>query len=263
MAMKLKTVTVDGKELAEVRNGKPVYVNDDGTETEGDLPQAIGKIKDLREEMKQSSERATALEKAAEAWKGMDPAKAREHADLVAKLDEKKLLDAGEVDKVTASIHAGYKSQLDELGTKTEAEKAALRTEADDLARGYAFSQSSYVKDKLLGGAHAMQVLFGPRFERVGGALVVKDRNGNPILSKTRHGEPADFDEALAAVVDEYPYKKNILRDPGMNGGGTQPSAGRPGSAVVLSEAEARDPARYRAAKDAAAKSGQPLQIGT
>lgn len=63
--MKLKTVEVDGKQYAEVQDGKPVYVEDDGKEIAFDAVGTRATITRLNGEAKQHRERAEKAEKIA------------------------------------------------------------------------------------------------------------------------------------------------------------------------------------------------------
>ena len=49
------------------------------------------------------------------------------------------------------------------------------------------------------------------------------------LPSRTRHGEPADFDEALELLVDAYPHKASILKGSGASGGGASGGSGGSG----------------------------------
>lgn len=76
--MKLKTVEVDGKQYAEVQDGKPVYVEDDGKEIAFDAVGTRAAITRLNGEAKQHRERAEKAEKIAKDFEGIeDPAAAR------------------------------------------------------------------------------------------------------------------------------------------------------------------------------------------
>lgn len=52
------------------------------------------------------------------------------------------------------------------------------------------------------------------------------DGAGNKIFSRSRPGDLADFDEALETLVDQYPYKDQILKGSGASGGGAQHAGG-------------------------------------
>ena len=104
--MKLKTVEVNGKSYAEVdANGLPVYVHDDGKEIGFDAAQAVGKISSLNGEAKSHREAKEAAEANLAKFSGItDPTKALEALEMMTKIDQKKLIDAGAVDQVKAEI---------------------------------------------------------------------------------------------------------------------------------------------------------------
>ena len=65
---------------------------------------------------------------------------------------------------------------------------------------------------------------FGKHFkvEDDDGISVLKayHENGEPIISKVNPGEPADFNEAMGIIIDEFPNKDTILSAPGGGSGG-------------------------------------------
>ena len=81
--------------------------------------------------------------------------------------------------------------------------------------------------------------------------------------SLERPGELAGFDEALERLVDASVYKDQIRKSSGADGtgsvGGTTIHGG--GSSVKIPQGQQENPAAYRAAKDAAAKAGLPVQV--
>jgi hypothetical protein len=83
---------------------------------------------------------------------------------------------------------------------------------------------------------------FSSSFRIEGGKLVAVDKNGIQMYSGTRHGEIANFDEALAQLVDRYPHKSMIQRD----GGASTPAPGqqgRNGPAITRPQFDALPPA--------------------
>jgi hypothetical protein len=223
--MKLKTVEVDGKQYAEIQDGKPVYVEDDGKEVAFDAVGTRATITRLNAEAKQHRERAETAEKTAKAFEGIDDAgAARKALEIVANLDAKKLVDAGEVEKVKQEIAKGYQAQLDEANTKAQTLEQQLYGEKI----GGSFARSKVIAEKLAVPADMVQATFGNRFKIEDGKVVAYDANGNKIFSRARPGELADFDEALETLVEQYPYKDHILKGSGANGGGAPTGGGQP-----------------------------------
>lgn len=223
--MKLKTVEVDGKQYAEIQDGKPVYVEDDGKEVAFDAVGTRSTITRLNAEAKQHRERAETAEKTAKAFEGIeDAAAARKALEIVANLDAKRLVDAGEVEKVKQEIAKGYQAQLDEANGKAQTLEQQLYGEKI----GGSFARSKVIAEKLAVPADMVQATFGNRFKIEDGKVVAYDANGNKIFSRARPGELADFDEALETLVDSYPYRDTILKSSGANGGGAPNGNGQP-----------------------------------
>lgn len=222
--MKLKTVEVDGKQYAEIQDGKPVYVEDDGKEVAFDAVGTRATITRLNAEAKQHRERAETAEKTAKAFEGIEDASAaRKALEIVANLDAKKLVDAGEIEKVKGEISKAFQAQLDEANTKAQTLEQQLYGEKI----GGSFARSKVIAEKLAVPADMVQATFGNRFKIEDGKVVAYDANGNKIFSRARPGELADFDEALETLVDAYPYRDTILKASGATGGGAQNGNGQ------------------------------------
>lgn len=215
--MPLKIVEMDGKQYAEIQDGKPVWIETDGKETAFDIEGTRTTISRLNGEAKSHRERAEAAERAAKAFDGIeDPAAAIKALETVKNLDSKKLIDAGEVEKVKAEIGKAYQTQLDDAQGKIKAYEDQLYAEKI----GGAFARSKLIADKFAIPADLVQARFGQAFRVEDGKTVAYDAHGNKIFSRARPGELADFDEALETLVDQYPYKEQILKSSGANGGG-------------------------------------------
>lgn len=234
--MKLKTVELNGVTYGVIADGKPVFIGDDNAETAIDVPATVATISRLNGEAMGHRRAKEQAEAALKAFEGItDPAAARKALETVAGLDAKKLIDAGEVDRVKAEIAKVYDEKL------TAAEKRAQDLEAGLYAEkiGGAFARSAFVRDKLAIPADFVQARFGQQFKLVDGKVVAYDPSGNQIYSKARPGELADFDEALGFLVDAYPQKDHILKGTGNSGGGARGSNGSgQGGAKTISRAE-------------------------
>ena len=124
-AMKLK---LDENGNVVLQDGKPVYVHDDGKEVAFDAPGTVATISRLNAEAKSHRERAEAAEGSLKGFEGIDDPKAALKAlSVVANLDQKKLVDAGEMEKVTAEIKKALQTQLDEAKAEAETDAATER----------------------------------------------------------------------------------------------------------------------------------------
>ena len=220
--MKLK---LDDSGNAVLQDGKPVYVHDDGKEVAFDAPATVATITRLNAEAKSHREGKEAAEKLLKGFDGIeDPAAARKALETLANLDAKKLVDAGEIEKVKSEISKAFQAQLDDANTKAQTLEQQLYGEKI----GGSFARSKVIAEKLAVPADMVQATFGNRFKIEDGKVVAYDANGNKIFSRARPGELADFDEALETLVDSYPHKDHILKSSGANGGGAPNGGGKP-----------------------------------
>lgn len=225
--MKLK---LDEHGNVVVQDGKPVYVAEDGKEIAFDVIGTQASISRLNGESKGHRERAEAAEKSLKSFAGIaDPAAALKALEVMSNLDQKKLIDAGEVEKVKGEISKAYQAQIDAANTKAQTLEQALYGEKI----GGAFARSKLIAEKIAIPADMVQSRFGQQFKLEEGKTVAYDMHGNKIFSRARPGELADFDEALETIIDAYPYKDNILKGSGASGGGAQGGGQGTGSKTI------------------------------
>ena len=223
--MKLKTVEVDGKQYAEIQDGKPVYVEDDGAEVAFDAPGTRNTITRLNTEAKDNRLRAKAAEDAMKAFEGIDdPAAAKKALETIANLDQKKLVDAGQVEQANAERDKAWQAKLDDITGKAQTFEQQLYAEKI----GGSFARSKYIADKLAVPADMVQATFGQSLKIEDGKVVAYDAQGQKIFSRSRPGELADFDEAIETLVSQYPHRDHILKGSTATGGGAPHGGGSP-----------------------------------
>ncbi|MCG7388759.1 DUF6651 domain-containing protein [Pantoea sp. ACRSB] len=213
-----------------VADGKPVYVQDDGKEVAFDAPGTVQTISRLNGEAKSHRERAEAAEAAVKSFEGIkDPKEALKALETIKNLDAKKLVDAGEVDKVRAEAikaveekYAPIVKERDELSGKLIAEKV-----------GGSFARSKFIAEKMGIPADMVEARFGSNFKLEGDSVIAYDKSGNKIFSASNPGEPAGFDEALGILVEHYPYKDQILKGTGASGSGSSGGNGGTGGKTI------------------------------
>lgn len=214
--MKLK-LDADGHVV--VQDGRPVYIEDDGTEVAFDAPGTRNTITRLNTEAKNHRQRAEAAETAVAAFEGItDPAAARKALETVANLDQKKLVDAGQVEQANLERDRAWQTKLDEANGKAQGYEQQLYAEMI----GGNFARSKFIADKLAVPADMVQATFGRNLKIEEGKVVAYDAQGQKIFSRSRPGELADFDEALETLVSQYPHRDHILKSSDANGGGAQ-----------------------------------------
>lgn len=231
--MKLKTVEVDGKVYAEVIDGKPVFVDDDGKEAAFDAVATKATINRLFGENKSHRERADAAEAKAKLFEGIeDPDAARAALETVKDLDAGSLVQVGKIEEVkTLAAKAaedkynGQIKQLTDTKSALEKERDTLQGQLHEEIIGGSFARSKFINEKVAVPMDMLRATFGRHFKVEDGKLVGVDATG-VIPSKTRFGEPADFEEAIEILIDQYPYRDHILKGSGASGGGAQGGGG-------------------------------------
>jgi hypothetical protein len=236
--MKLK---LDENGHVVVQDGKPVYVHDDGKEVAFDAPQTVATISRLNGEAKTHREAKEQFEAQAKAFEGLDPVKVKEALNIVQNLDAKKLVDAGEVDKVKAEITDAlkktYEPQIQQLTTERDAVQQQLHGELI----GGGFARSKFIQDNIAVPVDMIQATFGKNFQIENGKVVAVGADGQKIYSRARPGEIADFDEALETLVGGYQHKDSILKGGQGSGGGFQNNGGNKTGPKSLSECKTKD----------------------
>lgn len=219
MSIKIKTFENDGTTYAELKDGKPIYVDDDGKEMTYDPVAMHTTISRLNKESQTHREAKEALEETAKAFKDLDPVAAKKALDIVKNLDDKKLIDAGEVERVVKEKTDAFQVRLD----KAEGETETLRSQYNTEKINSAFASSEYIKDKLAVPSDMAQATFGKHFVFKEGIMTPVDSNGNVIYSNDNPGDIALFDEAIERIVTTYPHRDSILKGSGHTGTGSSP----------------------------------------
>jgi hypothetical protein len=239
-----------------VQDGRPIYIHDDGKEIPFDAAATVTKIGQLNREAQTHREAKETAETALKLFDGIDASAARKALETVKNLDDKKLVDAGEVQKVKDETIKAYDEKL--IGVRKEfepvvAERDSLRAALHGEKIGNAFSRSKFIADKLAIPADMVQAAFGSTFKIEGEHIVAVGKDGGKIYSRAKPGELASFDEALEIMVDAYPNKDTILKGSGARGGGAG-GGGRGGDSKSITRAafDGLDPA----AKAAHVKAG-------
>jgi hypothetical protein len=218
--MKLK---LDANGNAVLQDGMPVYVHSDGKEVPFDAAGTVATISRLNGEAKSHRERYQTAEEKLKLFEGIeDPKKAMDALKTVSNLDAKKLVDAGEFEKVKTEITKSYEEKLQAEQSKAKKYESELFNERV----GGAFSRSKYIGEKCAVPADMIQSRFGSNFKIEDGKIIGYDTNGGKIYSRARPGEVADFEEAIETLVGSYQYRDNILKAPQSSGAGAQSQNG-------------------------------------
>ena len=237
--MKLKTVAIEGKTYAEVNEqGQPLYIHDDGKEVAHDAPQTVATISRLNGEARTNRERYEAAETSLKAFEGIeDPTAAKKALETLKNFDDKKLVDAGEIEKVKAEAIKAVEDKYAPIVQERDAFQSQLHNELI----GGGFARSKFIQDNIAVPADMIQATFGKNFQIEGGKVVAVGADGQKIYSRARPGEVADFDEALEVLVGGYQHKDSILNGNRSGGGGFQNNGGNKSGPQSLAECKTKD----------------------
>jgi hypothetical protein len=253
--MKLK---LDEAGHVVVADGKPVYVHEDGKEIPFDAAQTVATIARLNGEAKKHREGKETAEASLKAFEGIeDAAAARRALETVKNLDQKKLVDAGEVEKVKAEAVKAMEDRIKSVEEKyapVMAERDQLQNALHAEKVGGSFARSKVIADKLAIPADLVQAKFGHSFKVEGNDVVAYDGAGNKLYSRAKPGEVAAFDEALEMLIDQYPHRDSILKGSGASGSGAQ-GGGQGGSRTITrAQLDQMDPLKKAETARAAGK---------
>lgn len=209
-------------------NGDPIWIDPSGREA----PIQGNTIERLNREAKTHREAKEKAEGDLAKFKDIDPELARKAIEDIKKIDTKKLIDAGEVDKVRQQISAEFQTQL------AEKDKAltGVQSELDNMRIGSVFTQSEFIRERIALPQDMVQAYFKDRFKLEGGKAVAYYPDGNPVMSKKSGsiGNPATPDEALELLVEAHPQKDLILKAPSNSGSGNNGNGGARGGGAVI-----------------------------
>jgi hypothetical protein len=231
ITMKLK---LDENGNAVLQDGKPVYIHEDGKESAFDAAATVATISRLNHEAKSHREAKEKAEAALKSFEGIEDAEAARRAmETVKNLDDKKLVDAGEIENVKKAAVKAHEEQTAAAAKAHADELKKLTAERDEILDRYntekvavAFRGSKFIAEKFAIPADLVESRFGGAFKVEDGKIVAYDGANNKIYSRAKPGDLADFDEALEALVDQYPYKEQVLKGTGSSGTGAKPGTG-------------------------------------
>lgn len=238
-----------------VTDGNPVWIYEAGPEKDKEAVVEFGKtLNTISNLTKESIARKDKLNELKQVIAPLEAAgvdnigeyleKSKAALETVANLNDKEILEVGQVEKIKASITDGFTRQID--GIKTASEKA-LKDAQDKLAakdasiknlviKG-AFDASEFLKDKTFLLPDFAYAQMGSRFdvEEVDGRFVgfARDNEGNKLMSIQRPGEVASPMEAIEILVNEHPQKDRILKMDAQGPGHKTPGSNTPGGGLI------------------------------
>lgn len=223
--MALEYVKTDDGGLKLGDNGNPLVTDGQNDPFELDALHLYSKVPELNKEAekhrKKAKETQDQLESLKQQFDGIeDPEKAREALKTMQNLEDKKLIDAGEVDKIKKSVADAYEKQIQEKDKYLQEKDSHIYK----LLVSNQFANSKVVNEKTVLPPDMAEAYFGKHF-KIEDGQVVGYLGDDKIYSKQKPGEIAPFEEALQTIIDQYPMKDRILKAPS-SGGGTKPGDG-------------------------------------
>lgn len=253
MPWKLK-LNEDGVPM--VKDELPVFVDDDGKESVIDPNQMHSKILQVNQESKTRRERLKELEKRLAPVEDIEDlesfiSSANEALATVQNLEDAKLVEAGEVEKLKAEAIQGLQKQEKKLKDGFAQRETQLQAEIDKhkLSIRQLLISNRFASNELFSGVDRKTHLTPDVAEaRFGAQFDVIEKNGKPTVvgrgldgeiitsqDPQRFGEHADFDEAMDIIFNQYPNKDQLLR-PGHGGSGASGGSDGVGSTSQASK---------------------------
>jgi len=238
--MKIKQIKLNEDGNVVLQDGLPVYVYEDGSESPLDVVKTIGNYENRISNLTDEKERhQNNVKKLKSDYKDIDPEKAREALETVKNFKSKELLDANGIKALKSEMNESFQAEketLIESHNSAMSEKDTVISTKNNTIKHLlvtsAFAKSDFFsgeKPKTIYPPDDAVAIFGNRFAVDGegseAKIIALGRDGKILMSQKNHGEPANFNEAIAKMIDEHPQKARI-----MNSGPGGPRAhGHPG----------------------------------
>lgn len=161
-------------------------------------------------------------------FEGLDAADIRKLVEERKALENKKLEEKGEWDRLKAQMADENKKAVDAVVEKlTAAEQLAqsLSGQIAELTVGNAFIGSGYIKEELVLPPSKARALYGSHFEFKDGAVVAYDKpagSAQRTLLVDAQGEALSFEAALKKLVDADPDRDQITKSKVKSGAGSK-----------------------------------------
>jgi hypothetical protein len=260
MTLKLKVSTDEYKGLPEGIRG--FYEEKDGSYVLG--VEGVEDTSGLKSALEKERKTARELEKLAKQYQGLGKSP-EEIADLLRQQEEAekaKLEQKGEWEKLRAQLvdsHGKELSARDKVIAEKDAEiqrrQKALESYLIDAAATSAIAAEKGIPELLLPHVQRQVKVFDENGKYV---VRVLTPDGTPRMNSK--GEYLGVKDLIAELKSNEIYGR-AFEGTGASGGGMKPGNSQQSGMFTLSRDDAKDPAKYRAAREAAAKSGATFQI--
>lgn len=245
------------EQIFDTKEAAPEFVREHLIENDGkwvfkaELP---GEVTGLKTALQSERAAKAAAEKALKGFEGIDPAKAREMLSAQQKAEEDKAKAQGDWEN--------WKAQMQQQHL---AEKQALEQKLSQAEREY---ETEFVDAKLIaeianakGRARLLKNHVGAKSVVEDGKRVIRIYDEAGQLRYGKSGAPLTVAERLEEMKRDPEFMVAFEGSGAAGSGALSNTNGGNGGDYTLSRAEARNPATYRRAKEAAQKAGQELVI--
>ena len=216
-----------GQLKVDEKTGNPL-VYDKDVDEKAEKPFALdgidlySKVRALNAESTKNKLKAKDFEAKLEAYKDIDPVKAREAIEKLEGLKAGDLTKAEEVEKLKKEITTAYEAKMADIQKAYETKVSDLGNELSqkdqkiyDLAISDRFSRSKYFsggEKSLSWMTPSMAKSYLGKYFKVEDGKVVGYFEGNKIMSRANPVQLADFEEALDIIIANHPEKDSMLR---------------------------------------------------
>lgn len=231
--MPLKTVEIEGKQYAEINDaGDVLYTDADGKEIGYNGESLAARLNEVNGESASRRREIKDLNEKLETFKDLDPEEARKALETVKNFDDKKLVDAGEIEKIKQEAIQGtetkYQTLIAEKYEPLEGRLDDMKKKLNNEIIGNLFANSTYIKEELVVPAKMIRDSFGEHVTIEDESVTFRYANGEEVFSKAKPGDKAGFDEAIELLIGASSMRDYLIKGtPGRGGsGGPAPGTG-------------------------------------
>ena len=196
------------------KDGNPVYVDSAGQEKTVD----VGTIRRLNAEAQTNREQLEEARADLKRFEGIDPVKAREALDRKDPDPKTKEADEAEIQRRIDEAVKTERAKTEEAQNRSKELEGKLNNTVLDNA----FRNSTYISENIVVPAEMFRNTFGEKFKVIDGVPVPVDAEGKRLISPSRAGEWATFDEGVEVMVNNYEHKDSILKAQERKGSGSK-----------------------------------------
>jgi len=216
----------------EVRDGKPVFVNDeDGSDFALDVTEHFNGMHTLREENKSVRMKLESTKTALKQFEGISIEDVQKNAEAAKALENIEAMKKGELDKLSKTFQANHEEEVKRITNAASAREKELLEEVrvrdekfNSIKLENAFANSQFLRERAGSPVSLIRAYFAQNFriDENGDIYGVNDK-GERILSKRKVTESAPFEEAIQILCESHPDRDKILAPEEKPGGGMNP----------------------------------------